>query len=152
MDDNKEVIRRYFDEVWSKGNLQAVDELLDPGYTLRVLYHNPGRPDVLATGTEGIKRSVPMYRKAFPDLQIKVETLIEEGDRIAAQWTAHATNTGEFRGIEATGKEVAYSGISIFRVAGGKIKEELYSGDRLGLWQQLGRVPQSERLVEQARE
>jgi steroid delta-isomerase-like uncharacterized protein len=146
------VIRRYFEEVWNKGNLQAVDELLDPSYTLRVLYHNPGRPEVLATGAEGIKRSVAMYRKAFPDLEIKLETLLEEGDRIAVQWTAHATNTGEFRGIEATGKEVTYSGINIYRVTNGKVKEELYSGDRLGLWQQLGLVPQSDRLVEKARD
>lgn len=151
MEEHKNLIRRYFEEVWNKGNLAAVDELLSPNYTLRVLYHNPGRPDVFTPGTEGIKRSVPMYRKAFPDLHITLEAIIQEGDRLAVQWSAQATHTGAFRGIAPTDKAVSYAGINIYRVVDGKIAEELYSGDRLGLWQQLGKVEPSEQLIEQGR-
>jgi hypothetical protein len=71
----------------------------------------------------------------------------QEGDRVVVEWTARATHSGDFRGIPATHKQVSYAGISIYRIEDVKIADEVYLGDRLGLWQQLGRVPDSRKLV-----
>ena len=150
-DQKKAVVRRYLEEAWSGGSSALLPELLAPNYELRVLQRNPGRPDVLVHGPEALAQSLARYRVAFPDLQIKTDLLVAEGDRVVAQWTAHATHRGTFFGIAPTGKQVSYDGISIFRLADNKIAEEQYLGDRLGLWQQLGVVPESATLVAEAR-
>lgn len=151
-EENKQIVQRYLQEVWGKGNLAAVDELLSTNYSLEVLYRNPGRPQQLVNNPQALKQAIPMYRQAFPDLTLTAQRMIAEGDTVVVQWTAHATHQGAFRGIEPTGKAVNYSGINIYQLKDGKIVQELYSGDRLGLWQQLGLVPESPRLVQDARE
>jgi predicted ester cyclase len=72
---------------------------------------------------------------------------VAEGDRVVVEWMARATHTGAFRSIPATGKPLSYAGMSIYGVEDGKIAEEVYLGDRLRLWQQLGLVPESRKLA-----
>jgi steroid delta-isomerase-like uncharacterized protein len=146
-EEHKELARRYLEEVWSRGNVAAIDDILSPNYQLRVLQGTSGHEDRVTHGVQGVKQSVAMYHQAFSDLQITPQALIAEGDRVVVEWTALATHSGAFRGIPPTGKQLSYAGITIYRVEGSKIAEEVYLGDRLGLWQQLGLVPTSRKLA-----
>lgn len=144
---HKALVRRYLEEVWSQGTTSAIGDILAPNYQLRVLQGTSGHEDRITHGTTGVQQSVAMYHQAFTDLQITPQTIIAEGDRVVVEWIAHATHSGAFRGIPPTGKQLSYAAISIYRIEGGKIAEEVYLGDRLGLWQQLGLVPDSRKLA-----
>jgi steroid delta-isomerase-like uncharacterized protein len=146
-EDHKALARQYLEEIWSRGNTDAIDSVLSAIYTLRVLQGSSGHEERIMRGTEGLKQSVALYHRAFPDLQITPQTMVAEGDRVVVEWTAQATHSGDFRGIPATNKQVSYAGITIYRIEGDKIAEEVYLGDRLGLWQQLGLVPDSHKLA-----
>ena len=146
-EEHKALVRRYLEEVWSRGNTGEIDDILASNYQLRVLQGTSGHEDRVSHGTAGVKQSVAMYHQAFADLQITPQTIIAEGDRVVAEWTARCTHSGAFRGIAPTGKQLSYAGITIYRVESGKIVEEVYLGDRLGLWQQLGLVPDTRKLA-----
>jgi predicted ester cyclase len=87
---------------------------------------------------EGLKASP--FPGAFPDVHITIEEQIAEGDKVVSRWTDRGTHQGEFMGIAPTGKRIEYTGISIDRIADGKIVESLLESDRLGLMRQLGAV------------
>jgi steroid delta-isomerase-like uncharacterized protein len=74
-----------------------------------------------------------MLQAAFSDIQITIEDLFAEGDKVAARQTLRGTHSGEFQGIPATGKTATVTGIFIFRLAGGKIVEKWAVLDQLGL-------------------
>ena len=133
---NKALVRRIFDEVWNQGNLQVLDEVLDPNYKGEY----PSGPTM--TSAEQLKRYIAATRAAFPDLRWAVEDLIAEGDKVVARWTNRGTHQGEWRGIAATGKPVTMSGVSIFRIVNGKIRERWGNTDALGVMRQLGTIPQ----------
>ena len=133
--ENKALALRALDEVWSKGDLDVVDELVDDSY----VYHEPYAGEI--RGREGLKQVVTMYRTAYPDLQFKSKDLIAEGDKVANRWKAAGTHQGELMGIPATGKRTSVTGVNIIRYEGGKAVEEWSSWDALGLMQQLGVVP-----------
>jgi predicted ester cyclase len=149
LDSKKDVVRRYFNDVWNTGDTSNLDTLIDPEYTLRVLDGDTGRQETLSHGIAAVRANVASYREAFPDLQFTISHLIAEGDRVAVAWTANATHRGSFHGLPPTYKKLTYAGFSMFRVVSKRIIEELYLGDRLGLWQQLGLVPESTRLISQ---
>lgn len=133
---NKAIIRRYFEEVWDKGNLAAEEEFVAPD----VVVHAPPLPGA-APGVEGAKQVVTMFRTAFPDLKVVIEDLIADSDKVVQRWTAHVTHQGQLLGIPPTGRQVTLTGINIFRFAGGKIVERWGELDTLGILQQLGVVP-----------
>ncbi|HWU37535.1 MAG TPA: ester cyclase, partial [Candidatus Acidoferrum sp.] len=83
----------------------------------------------------------PAVRAAFPDFHNTIEELIAEGDKVVARLTYRGTHRGHLFGIVPTGRQVVYSGIAIFRIAGGKIVDGWVIGDTLALMQQLGAVP-----------
>jgi steroid delta-isomerase-like uncharacterized protein len=136
-DANKNVVRRLFEEVWSKGNLSVADELFAPSYT----HHDPSTPDV-GRGPESEKLRATLYRTAFPDLRLTIEDLIAEGETVMARWSCRGTHKGDLGGIAPTGKQFTISGISIARFASGKMVEGWINWDALGLMQQLGVVPE----------
>lgn len=130
---NKSVVRRLFDEVWNAGNLPAIDECLAREY----VHHDSSTPDY-ARGPEGEKRRVSLYRTAFPDLRLKIEDIVEDGDTIVARWTARGTHKGDLGGVSPTGKPVVLSGMTIARFSGGKIAEGWVNWDARGMYEQLG--------------
>jgi steroid delta-isomerase-like uncharacterized protein len=134
---NKPVVRRLFEEVWSKGNLQVADELFAPTYA----HHDPSTPDV-GRGPESEKKRATLYRTAFPDLRLTIEDVIAEGETVMARWSCRGTHKGDLSGIAPTGKQFTISGVSIARLTNGKIVEGWVNWDALGLMQQLGVVPQ----------
>jgi steroid delta-isomerase-like uncharacterized protein len=134
---NKNVVRRLFEEVWNKGNLGVTDELFAPNYA----HHDSSTPDV-GRGPESEKKRATLYRTAFPDLRLTIEDIIAEGETVMARWSCRGTHKGDLSGIAPTGKQFAISGISIARIANGKMAEGWVNWDALGLMQQLGVVPE----------
>ena len=135
VENNKALIRRLYDEALNKGNLAAVDEILAPNYVRHGLA--PGAPP----GPESTKQVFAAMRTAFPDLRITVETMVGEGDKVAAQLINRGTHKGEFKGIAPTGKQVTVTTIGIYRFAGNKLEEAWIQMDELGILQQLGVIP-----------
>jgi len=131
---NKAIARRLVEEPWR--NLSIVDELAASDY----IGHNPANPEPLR-GPEDIKKSISSYRAAFPDARTVVEQQFGEGDMVATRWTARGTHDGEHQGVPATGKQVTVSGLTISRLADGKVVEEFQSSDTFGMMQQLTAIP-----------
>jgi steroid delta-isomerase-like uncharacterized protein len=133
-DRSKALLRRFYDDLWSKGKLEAIPELVAEDF---VDHHPlPGSPP----GREGLAALVVTWRTAFPDMRETCEDLISEGDKVVGRFTMRGTHTGEFMGVPPTGRRVTMSGIDIVRVAG-KISEFWYGEHLLELMQQLGAVP-----------
>lgn len=135
-EDNKAVSRRLFQEFWDQKNLAVADELLAANHA----DHTPGSPP-LPPGPEGVKQFASFYFTAFPDIRITIEELVAEGDRVVTRWTARGTNSGSLFGMPATNKSATITGITIDRLAGGKIVETWTNFDNLGMLQQLGVIP-----------
>jgi len=137
VDDNKKLVRRFMEDALNKKNLSLLKELCAPNYTWHGEASPTSRNDVI--GLEAFTRSVAEFTDAMPDLRIAIEDMIAEGDRIAVRYTESGTHTGAtFLGLPPTGKYLAWSVISIFRVENGKLAEEWFNEDALGVWKQLG--------------
>lgn len=131
-EDGIALVTRFFEEVWNKGNLGLMDELL----TADFVDHNqmPGAP----RGPKGYKAFLSVFRSAFPDLHLDLEQVFAEGDRIAVRLSAHGTHQGSFMGIPATGKQVSIGSMIFFALRDGKLAERWGILDLPGLMQQLG--------------
>jgi predicted SnoaL-like aldol condensation-catalyzing enzyme len=114
---NKALVRWWYEEVWGKGNLAAVDEFMAPNYV-----EHPSLPG-LPPGPEGLKQTLAAYRTASPDLQNTLDDIFVEGDRVALRWSASGTHLGDWLGIPPTGNHFTMSGISVLRIAEGKAVE-----------------------------
>ena len=134
---NKAVVRRFFEEVLSDGNLPVTDELFAADYT----GHDPNLPP-LPTGPEGVTLFTFASRTAFPDQRVTVEDLFAEGDRVAVRFTLHGTHLGALLDVAPTGKHLAVQGLAIYRLAGGRIVEGWVDLDMIGLLDQIGLLAQ----------
>jgi len=132
---NKAAIRRYFEEVWNKGNMNAVDEVVGADLV------DHSAPPGLPPGSEGHKVFVGVFRTAFPDLNITVEDLLADGDKVITRVSMRGTHQGDLMGIPPTGKSVTITGISIDRFEGDKYVESWVEIDQLSMMQQLGVIP-----------
>jgi steroid delta-isomerase-like uncharacterized protein len=130
---NKAVMRRWFEEVWNKGRVEAIDEMLAP----QGIAHGLG-PDL--HGPAEFKPFHAMFRGAFPDMKIQIGQIVAEGDLVSLQWTATGTHSGDHLGFPATGRQVQFSGMTIGRLDHQQIVEGWNSFDQLGLFVQLGVV------------
>ena len=131
-EENKAIAHRWNDEVWSKGSLAAMDELLATDFAFN--YPAPG----VAPDREGYKQTMTMWRAPFADIHSTTEDIVAEGDKVAIRWTWRGTHKGEYMGVAPTGKQATITGISILRIVGGKIVEEWGEMDNLGMMGQLG--------------
>src|SRR4051794_25298206 len=123
VEENKAVYRRFLQEAFNKGNLDVLDEVLSPTYAYRDA--PPGTPP----GAEGIRQVVTMFRKAFPDLEITIEDQVGEGDMVASRTTMRGTQKGEIFGVAPSGKKVAVPGLTMARVANGRVQESWVKND-----------------------
>ena len=131
---NKQLIRHYFQGWANRGDPAVADELI----ATNVVLQNP--PAVLHSLAE-YKQGMAAFHAAFPDLRFTIEEEIAEGNKMAVRWTLRATNLGEYQGRPATGKAVTVTGISLFHIVNGKIQDITVNMDRLGQAQQLGWLP-----------
>ena len=131
---NKALAKRAFEELLSKGRFELAEQL----YAKDFVNHGIHRDIRLEEDQAALKG----WHQAFPDLSIVPEKLMADGDLVAVFWIARGTNTGAGNGLPATGKKAEQSGITIWRIVDGKIKEEWSAFDQLSLMQQLGLLPQ----------
>lgn len=133
VDANKALIRRFYEQVWDKGNLDVADEVFAADYIRHDLRQTAAPP-----GPPGQKQVAAAFREAFPDLRFEVELVLGEGDYVAARWTATGTHSRPWGGLEPTGRSVDYTGVNIFRFENGRVAEIWNFRDDLGLREQLG--------------
>jgi steroid delta-isomerase-like uncharacterized protein len=131
LEENKALARRWNEEIWSKGNIAAIDELMATNFVWHT--HFPG----IAPDREGFKQSIATL-SAFSDVSCVAEDMIAEGDKVAVRWTWSGKHTGEYMGIATTGKQATMTGISIIHIAGSKITAEWDEQDNMGFMAQLG--------------
>ncbi len=129
--DNKALVRRWFEEVWNQGRVEAIDELLAADGVV----HGLGAP---MRGPAAFKPFHASYRNAFPDVRVAIADIIAEGDLVAVRWVATATHRGDGLGIPATQQQVHFTGMGLIRVRAGQLVEGWNNLDQLGMFQQMG--------------
>ena len=134
-EENKATIRRYVAEAWNKGNVTIMDELMAPNYARYMAF------SASPLNREGQKQRILGFRRAFPDIQLTIEDMVAEGDKVTFRLTLRGTHQGEFQGRPPTGKQIAVGAVDIARFEQGKIVEQWGQTDMLGLLQQLGAIP-----------
>ena len=134
--DPKAVARRYY-EAWNTRNLAIPDEIFAPSFRIR----DDGSPIPVVDGSDGVKQRIVEYCAAFPDLQIKVERMIAEGDTVVTTWTLTGTHQREFLGVTASGNEIEVTGTTLHRIENGVIAEARVNWDTLTLMRQIGALP-----------
>ena len=134
-EENKAIAKRAWEEIFNQKDLAVVNELFSSDY----IYHGPQGHEI--RGAESLKQFISHYLEAFPDLNIKVEDLIAEGDKVVSRITTRGTHKGKFQGIAPTSNVVTTTLILITRFADGKVVEDWESRDDLGMLQQLGVIP-----------
>jgi steroid delta-isomerase-like uncharacterized protein len=132
IEQNKAVYRRFLEEVFNQGRLEKIPELLSPSYVFRDA--PPGTP----TGPEAISQVVTMFRTAFPDLKVNIEEMVAEGDKVCVRATTTGTHKGAFMGVPPSGRQVAMKGLTMVRVADGRVAESWVRNDVQGLMRQIG--------------
>jgi steroid delta-isomerase-like uncharacterized protein len=130
---NKTLARRWFEDLFSRGDLDAAEEILSAEF----LDHLPREKE---RGIEELKDYVSVYRTAFPDIEGTVEEIVAEADKVVVRWKSHGTHQGEFMGVAPTGRDVTFTGMRLFRIAENKIAESWVNIDERGLQEQLGAV------------
>ena len=123
LEKNKAIVRREQEELWNHtGNLDAAEELF------------------ATEQAEAARQEAADFRRGFPDVVSIIEDLVAEGDKVAARWRSRATHRGEYVSRAPTGREVDFTGVSVYRIEGSKIAESWTVEDELGLMQQIGAV------------
>lgn len=116
-DENKLLVRRYYEEVVNTGNVDRLAEFISPAFV--EVYNNVRHP----AGLEGAKQHVLGVRNTYPDLHLTVEQQIAEGEWVVTRVTARGTHEGVWLGMRPTGKKVEMTGVNIDRVVDGRIVE-----------------------------
>ncbi|USN98301.1 MAG: ester cyclase [Phycisphaeraceae bacterium] len=117
IEDAKRITREYYELVVGTGDVDRIDEFIDPAYT--EIYLQTGYP----LGVDGARRHVTGVREAFPDLTVRVDEQIAEGDRVASLVTARGTHLGAWLGMAPTGRLLEFTAVNVDRVVGGLIVE-----------------------------
>lgn len=130
---NKAIAKRAFEDILSQGRFELAEQL----YAKDFVNHGVHRDATLDEDQAALRG----WHQAFSDIAIVPEKLIAENDLVTVYWIARGTNTGIGNGLPATGKKAELAGITIWRIVGGKIKEEWSAFDQLSLMQQLGLLP-----------
>jgi steroid delta-isomerase-like uncharacterized protein len=133
-EENKVAVRRFIDEVFVKGNADAVDKLVTHDFT-------PHSWGTMPPGAEPLKQATRRVHAGVTDVRMKIEDMIAEEEKVAVRLTAHGTHQGEFMGLPASGKPYTISETHIFHMRDGKIAEHWRDADMLGMMQQLGAMP-----------
>lgn len=134
LEQNKELVRRFIDEIFLRGDFSAVDELLTDDFT-------PHTWGPMPPGRDGLKKAIQRVSAGISDPKMTIEDIIAEGDRVAVRLTSSATHTGEFMGMSPTGKRYEIGEIHIFRVRDGRVCEHWHQADFTGMMKQLGASP-----------
>jgi len=134
---NKQLVRRWFEEVWNQGREETIDEL----FAAHGIGYGLGDTETPVQGPAGIKPFVRNLRGALPDIHMKIEDSIAEGDKVTVRITVEGTHKGGQLGVAPTGRRIKIAGVVIIRIANGQLVEGWNSWDQLGLLRQIGALP-----------
>jgi steroid delta-isomerase-like uncharacterized protein len=133
--ENKALVRRYYNEVFNERRVDLVDRLAVEDYVEHDPF--PGQGD----GRADLRARVELILAAMNPLRFEVQDLIAEGDRVVVRWVQQGTQSGTFMGIPPTGRQYTFAGIDIHRLRDGLMVEHWHVVDLFGLLQQLGAIP-----------
>jgi steroid delta-isomerase-like uncharacterized protein len=134
---NIAIAKRWFEEVWNQRRTATITELFAPNG----ISHGVAEDGSDLIGPEAF---IPFYERflnAFPDMKLKVEDAIADGDKVLIRWSATMRHTGDGLGIAATNKPVSIGGMSLARIANGQLVEAWDQWDKFAMLQQIGAVP-----------
>jgi steroid delta-isomerase-like uncharacterized protein len=134
-EENKALVRRWFEEVWNKGRSEAIEEMFAADGIAHGLSDDSEK---LMQGPADFKPFHAAFRGAFPDVDIIVEDLIAEGDKVAARCSVRGKHTGDHLAVAASNAPVEFTGIAIVRIKDGKIVEAWNNFDFLRMNKQIG--------------
>ncbi|MGA7626672.1 MAG: ester cyclase [Candidatus Acidiferrales bacterium] len=133
VEENIELIRRWFKEVWNEGRVQTIYDLMDDN----VIAVGQDRPGVVLHGPAEFAQLHKRLHGAFPDMKITLEDAFGDGDKVVARWSGEMTHTGDQLGMPATNIKVHVTGITIAEIKNGKIIRGWDNWDQLAMMQQL---------------
>jgi steroid delta-isomerase-like uncharacterized protein len=123
--------------IWSTGDVARAGEIFAPDYAMHQHHdHDPDGSGGLVL--EPLLAFLAEFRKAFPDLEDRIDLQLAEGDLVATRFTSTGTQTGPLQGLPATGRRASWTGTVIDRVRDGRIVESWGNWDMMGMMQQLG--------------
>jgi steroid delta-isomerase-like uncharacterized protein len=131
---NKALAKRWFEEVWNKHRREAIAEMLASDATV---YDG----DQISKGPEGFHAFFDRMSATFSDMHITPTEVIAEGDMVCVRWRCKMHHIGDGLGMPATNKRLSITGITIMRIANGKIADGWQNWDMLGLLQQINEEP-----------
>ena len=138
MADHKDLVQRFYKEVFENRNIDAIDDLL----TENSVDHEQPPPGLVAKpGREYVKQLVQVYTDGFAPMSVQVHEQYEDGDTVVTRATFTGTHSGTFAGIPATGKTFSSDAIDIIRFEGDKMAEHWGQYDVVGMLTQLGVIP-----------
>ena len=136
-EENKQLVRRWFDEVWNKGRAEAIEEMFAEYGIAHGLSDDPSQP---IRGPRDFQPFYEVFRQAFPNMIIEIDDMIAEGDKVAARCSVRGKHEGEFLGRTATQSPIEITGMTIVRIEDGKIVEAWNNFDFMTLYRQVGRL------------
>jgi steroid delta-isomerase-like uncharacterized protein len=146
MDDVKRLISRFVQELWNERRLDVADAIFSKDCVTHQL--RSGVPaDAVPRGPQLIREHVTGWIASFPDLRFSIEQMLSEGDRVAMQLLMEGTHQGAWLGIPPSGKKMHIRMFTVHRVVQDKIVEDWVLVESLGIFQQLGVVPDTADLV-----
>lgn len=146
---NKAIVSRFYEELWNRRDLSVADEIIAPDCVTHQLQSGVAASGA-SRGPEEVKHHIREWLDGFPDLRFDVERMIAEGDVVVSQSVMSGTHTGDWLGIAPTGKKVSVRLMVTQRIAGGKVTEDWVLVEALGLFQQLGLVPETREILARA--
>ena len=133
-DENIQLMRRWFQEVWNEGRIETIHELFAPNGVANG--QRGGESEI--RGPEQFVKFVQEIRGAFPDIKVEVEDVFGAGDKVVLRWSGTMTHSGDGLGMPATGRTVHSRGITIARFVDGQVVEGWDNWDQLGMLEQIG--------------
>ena len=135
LEENKALIRRWFEEVWNKGRADAIAEMMTEDAVAHGLSDDAAKP---LRGPQGFLPFHAQFREAFPNIEVVVEDTIAEGDKVVARCSVRGKHVGDSLGFKATGTQAEFDGITIVRIKDGKFIEAWNNFDFMKMYRQLG--------------
>jgi steroid delta-isomerase-like uncharacterized protein len=137
LEENKAIMKRWFEEVWNKKDGYAIDELLSKDAVIHGLADGAGNP---VKGLPAFHAFHAQFCGAFPDVEVNIDDVIAEGDKVVARCSVRGQHSGPHLGIAATNAPVKFEGIAIVRIENGQIAEARNCFDFLAMNKQLGMI------------
>ena len=135
LEENKALIRRWFEEVWNQGRADAIPEMFAEDGIAHGLSDDVNAP---LKGPGGFLPFHAQFREAFPNIEVVVEDQIAEGDKVATRCSVRGKHAGDSLGFTATQLPVEFTGVTITRIKDGKIVEAWNNFDFMKMYRQLG--------------